>query len=257
VPLDFTLAAFEGFCRTVDAVPVLTLADTLTQTAPLPSPCLILRVDVDYREQHAVQLAQIAAAYRLRGSFYFRCARGIFALDVIRQIAGLGHEVGYHFETLDTCRGDFDAASDLFLQHITLLRQAGFDIRTAAAHGSKPATSGYDSNLDLLTHRPELFNRAGLLGETTLSIDFERVTYVSDAGWRWRRYEHYRSGLKGDRTSLRATLNDFRQWPTGLYINFHPQHWFDRPASMAFFRLRHRIGRQLRRARRDPATLTT
>jgi hypothetical protein len=47
VPLDFTLAAFEDFCRTVAAVPVLTLADYLTRTAPPPPPFLIQRVDFD------------------------------------------------------------------------------------------------------------------------------------------------------------------------------------------------------------------
>jgi hypothetical protein len=245
VPLDFTLAAFETFCRNIAAVPVFTLDGYLSQATPPIPPFVILRVDVDYREAHAVQLARIAAAYNLRGSFYFRCHQGDFALEAMHRIAALGHEVGYHFETLDTCRGDFDAASDRFLQHVARLRQAGFDVRTAAAHGSQPTAPGYRSNLDLLAQRPDLLKHAGLSGETTVSIDFERVTYVSDARWCWQFYDHYRPGVKGKPTSLHNTINRFPRWTTGLYINFHPQHWFARPASMVYFRLRHRIGRRL------------
>jgi hypothetical protein len=246
MPLDFTLAAFDDFCGDIAAVPVFALADYLSQATPPIPPFVILRVDVDYREAHAVRMAHIAAAHQLRGSFYFRCHRGDFPLETIRQIAALGHEVGYHFETLDICRGDFDAASDLFLQHVELLRQAGFEVHTAAAHGSQPTAPGYRANLDLPRQRPELLKRAHLLGETTLSVDFGRVVYVSDAGWRWQRYEHFHVE-QGKPASLRSVRSRFRQWSAGLYINFHPQHWFVRPSSMLYFRLRHRIGRRFRR----------
>jgi hypothetical protein len=241
---DFTLAAFDAFCQ--HAVPVFTLADYLAQPAPPAPPFVILRVDVDYREDRAVDLARIAAHHHARGSFYFRCHRGGFVLEAIRQIAALGHEVGYHFETLDLCRGDFDAASDLFLQHIDRLRRAGVEVRTVAAHSALPVTTTYRANLDLLRQRPDLLNRAGLSGETTLSIDFDRVVYVSDARWRWRCYEHYRPGVQGQPTSLRVVQETFRRWPAGLYINFHPQQWFARAVPMHYFRLRQRIGRRVR-----------
>jgi hypothetical protein len=244
MPTDFTLAAFEAFCQ--HAAPVFTLADYLAQSAPPVPPFVILRVDVDYREDHAVDLARIAAQHHARGSFYFRCHQGGFALEAIRRIAALGHEVGYHFETLDLCRGNFDAASDLFLQHIDQLRHAGVGVRTVAAHGAPPAAATYRANLDLLRRDPNLLNRAHLSGETTLSVDFDRVIYVSDARWRWRRYEHYRPGAPGQLTSLRAIQETFTQRPAGLYINFHPQHWFAHAVPMRYFRLRQRIGRRVR-----------
>lgn len=243
MPLDFTLAAFDEFCQRISTVPVFTLTGYLTLTAPLSPPYVIWRVDVDYRETHAVQLAQIAAAHHLHGSFYFRCKETVFPLDTIRQIAKLGHEVGYHFETLDLCRGDFAAAADLFVRHIETLRQAGFEIRTVAAHGGPPVAANYQRNLDLLTQKPELLKQVDLLGETTLSLDFKRVTYVSDARWRWRRYEGYQPGQRGQPTSLWAVARDYAQWDTGLYINFHPQQWFEYPIPMIYFRLRNRVGR--------------
>jgi hypothetical protein len=244
MPTDFTFAAFDAFCH--HAVPVFSLADYLAQPAPPTPPFVVLRVDVDYHEDRAVNLARVAAHHHARGSFYFRCHQRGFALEAIRQIAAFGHEVGYHFETLDLCQGDFDAASDLFLRHVDQLRRTGVDVRTVAAHGAPPTAATYRANLDLLRHNPDLLARANLSGETTLSIDFDRVMYVSDARWRWRRYEHYRPGAQGQPTSLRAVQETFPQLPTGLYINFHPQHWFARAGPMHYFRLRQRIGRRLR-----------
>ncbi len=244
MPIDFTLAAFDAFCQR--AAPVFTLTDYLSQPTPPAPPFVILRVDVDYRADHAVNLARIAAHNHVRGSFYFRCHQGNFALDAIHQIAALGHEIGYHFEALDLCRGDFDAASDLFLQHVEQLRDAGVELRTAAAHGGPPVAASYHANLDLLRQKPDLLTRANLSGEATLSLDFDQVIYVSDARWRWRHYEHYRPGAQGQPTSLRATQEAFPRWSAGLYINFHPQHWFAHAAPMVYFRLRQRIGRRVR-----------
>jgi hypothetical protein len=244
MPTDFTLAAFDAFCQ--HAAPVFTLADYLAQPAPPAPPFVILRVDVDYRADHALDLARIAANHLMRGSFYFRCHQGNFALDAIYQIAALGHEIGYHFETLDLCRGDFDAASALFLRHIDQLRRAGVEVRTVAAHGAPPTATTYRFNLDLLRQRPDLLTEADLSGETTLSIDFERVIYVSDARWRWRRYDRFQPGAQGEPTSLSATQAAFPRWSAGLYINFHPQHWFAHAGPMRYFRLRQRIGRHIR-----------
>ncbi|NDJ77800.1 MAG: hypothetical protein GYB65_16240 [Chloroflexi bacterium] len=212
--------------------------------APPTKPFVVLRFDVDYREPHGLALAEIVHKYGLHGSFYFRHRAGGFSLDVMRAVAALGHEVGYHFETLDLCRGDFDRAAALFLDHIQLLRNAGLEIRTAAAHGSPSTAPTYTRNLDLLVQRPNLLEQAELLGETTLNVDFARVPYVSDANWRWRRYAHFEPDTVGVPTTLRAVT----QHPdAALYINFHPQQWFARPLSTLYFRTRNRIGRQVRR----------
>lgn len=246
MPLDFTYRAFEEFCQCAAQHPVFTVADALLLPVLPSAPCFILRVDVDYREAHAVDLAHIAQRYHLAGSFYFREHSGQFDQDAMRAVADLGHEIGYHFETLDTCRGDFARAENLFLEHLQLLREAGFTIRTVAAHGAVPTAPMYHSNSDLFTRVPDLFARAGLLGETTLSVDFARLIYCSDANWRWRRYEHRTPDMTAGRlVSLRAIMDELADPNAALYINFHPQQWFAHPASMLYFRVRNRIGRRL------------
>ena len=240
--LDFTLAAFEDFCQWLTHMPVFTVGDYLARSQPPPTPFVILRIDVDYRETTAVHMARMAERHNLEASFYFRHREGAFDLDAMKAIARLNHEVGYHFETLDTCQGDFQAAADLFLEHVTLLRESGLIIRTVAGHGAPPVAVNYRSNLDLLIHTPGLCERANLLGESTLSIDFSRVAYISDAGWRWRRYNYYRPGVVGKPTSLHATIRDLPRRDAGLYINFHPHQWFAHPATMLYYRVRNRLG---------------
>jgi hypothetical protein len=264
VPLDFTFAAFDAFCRRIAPLPVFTLAGYLS-TAPAPTPpFVILRADVDYRETRALRLAQIAARCQVRGSFYFRhrvqngdsaLAKRIrrdvlrqapaFNVEIMQSVANLGHEVGYHFETLDTCRGDFDAAEDLFLTNLAHLRAAGVAIRTVAAHGGRPFAPTYRHNFDIFSHAPDLFQRARLLGETTISVDFARVVYVSDARWRWRRYDAYQPGATGKPTSLRAITDALPSLDAGLCINFHPHQWFASPALMLYLRARNRLGRRV------------
>lgn len=244
MPVDFTFAAFDTLCQSIAAIPVFSVADYLATPPDPNTPYVILRFDVDYRESHAVRLAEIATRYGLRGSFYFRYRSGSFDLDAMRTIAG-GHEIGYHFETLDTCQGDFDAAAQRFAAHIGLLRTAGFDISTAAAHGSTPTASTYRSNRDLLIKKPELLKQAGLIGETSLNVDFAQVRYLSDANWRWRFYEHFTPGARGTPTSLRAQLDRLPTQDRGLYINIHPQQWFEHPARMMILRMRNRFGKPI------------
>ena len=143
MPVDFTFAAFEPLCQAIAALPVFSVRDYLTNPPPHNTPFVILRFDVDYREHHAISLAAIATHYDMDGSFYFRHRNGSFDLDTMRAVAGHGHEIGYHFEALDTCRGDVNAAANHFATHIAALRAVGFDIRTAAAHGSTPTAANY------------------------------------------------------------------------------------------------------------------
>jgi hypothetical protein len=245
VPLDFTFAAFDLFCQRISHMPVFTVAAFLARAAPPPTPFIILRLDVDYREEHAVHMSRIADRYHVQGSFYFRRRERGFNWQAIRAVASLDHEVGYHFETLDRSRGDVERARSLFLKDVEALRRAGCLVRTVAAHGAPPTAPTYRGNLDLVSGAPRLLDKAGLLGETTLSMDFTRVAYLSDATWRWRRYDYYRPGQHGKPTSLRAILDDLTRRDAGLYITFHPHQWFPHPAQALVFRARHRIARQL------------
>lgn len=244
----FTLAAFDALCAAIAPYPVFSVADYLmTARSALPAHYAILRFDVDYREPHSELLAQVAHRHGLRGSFYFRHRKGTFPLAIMRRVAALGHEIGYHYETLDTCRGDQAAAEAQLLAHIADLRTAGFAIRTIAAHGAAPTAPTYHSNLDLIARAPDLLQRAQLLGETTFSVDFTQVAYLSDAGWTWRLHTDYAPGSVGTIMRLARALARFPDDIPRLYITVHPQQWFASAWTAHTLRQRNRAGKWLRR----------
>jgi hypothetical protein len=128
------------------------------------------------------------------------------------------------------------------LTHLKQLRGAGFAVETVAAHGAQPTASTYRTNYDLFTHTPDLFERAQLQGETTISVDFNQVGYLSDAGWRWRKHVNYVHGSKGEFTSLHKIQRLMICPDVALYINFPPHQWHPDPARMFYYRNRNRIG---------------
>lgn len=243
MPADFTLAAFSELCQRAAPRRAMSVAEYL-RAAPC-APFVILRFDVDYREPFALRLALLLARQRLRGTFYVRHHPTGFDWDAITAIAALGHELGYHYETLDRCRGDFHAAEETFLADIAALRARGVRVQTSAAHGAPPVTATYKDNLALLRANPTLIKRAELRGDAVASIDFTRLMYYSDAGWRWQRCDGTPPGVDTSPTSLADLLDRLAQPDAALYINIHPQQWFARAANVRAFRWRNRIGNRI------------
>jgi len=61
---------------------------------------VLLRQDVDKLPQNSLALARIQKEIGIRSTFYFRAVKRSFVPEVIEEIAGLGHEIGYHYEDL-------------------------------------------------------------------------------------------------------------------------------------------------------------
>ena len=246
----FTLAAYERLCQAIvcSGVTPLRVMDALSQRPD--AGFIILRYDVDARPGHALRMARLLHRYALRGTFYWHAAPpALFPVEMMRQVASLGHEVGYHYAALSRCDGDLEAAARLFRGEVARFRRAGFDIRTAAAHG----VPGYD-NRSLVQQRPDLLVSCGLTGEAYLSIDFGYVQYVSDAGWAWRRFplrsdaQEYRAA-HGPSALPRLTDADVRallDMPgTRLYLTTHPELWFESGVTATVLRARRAIGTRL------------
>jgi hypothetical protein len=67
---------------------------------------IILRHDVDRRPGNALKTARLEHDLGIPASYYFRAVPESRDEAVIQKIAGLGHEIGYHYENLSACKGD-------------------------------------------------------------------------------------------------------------------------------------------------------
>ncbi len=140
---------------------------------------IILRHDVDLLPKNSLEFAKIQAKEGIRGSYYFRFVPESYDEVIIKEISALGHEIGYHYETMDTCKGDVDRAYNLFCESLDKLRKI-VPVSTICMHGSP--LSKYDNRL--IWHKYD-YRKLGIIGEPYFDLDFDEVFYLTDTGRRW------------------------------------------------------------------------
>ena len=117
------------------------------------------------------------------GIYYFRAVPESWDEDIIKLIALLGHEIGYHYESLTTCNGDVDAAYKDFCTNLERLRKI-VPVRSICMHGSP--RSPFDSK-DIWKKYD--YHKLGIENEPYLDTDFSKVFYLTDTGRRWDGYK--------------------------------------------------------------------
>ncbi len=192
----------------------------------------ILRHDVDKRAENSLQTAQIEHAIGARASYYFRIVGESNKPEIIRAIAALGHEIGYHYEDMALCEGKIDAAYDHFTTWLDYFRQY-YAVETICMHGAP--TNKYDGR--------ELWKKydykaLGIIGEPYFDTDFSDVLYLTDTGRCWDGYKvsvrdkipQYQPewtargwSFHTSRDILSALAAD--NLPEHMMLTTHPQRW--------------------------------
>ena len=245
VQAGYTISTFEDWC------------DKKT-----PGRCLILRHDVDLVAKNSLITAKIEAEMGIRASYYFRVVPQSNIPSIITQIAGLGHEIGYHYEDLSLFKGDKDQAIRHFEQQLNYFRQY-YPVRTICMHGS-PA-SKWDNRDIWNTYNYRDF---GVVGEpyfdllNSESALVENLVYLTDTARMWDgdkynvrdklmkkqdlnsnpKLSENRSKLDGSGSNNPVDINrkihttfDVMDWlkttngPITVMITTHPQRWTDNP----------------------------
>ena len=80
-------------------------------------------------------MAYIEREMGWKATYYFRAVPESFDESIILQIASLGHEIGYHYESLATCHGNMEAAYSDFCRNLERFRSL-VPVTTIAMHGS-------------------------------------------------------------------------------------------------------------------------
>lgn len=195
---------------------------------------VILRHDVDLKPQNSLKTAQIESELGWRATYYFRAVPESWNESIILEIASLGHEIGYHYESLTTCNGDMEAAHQDFCKNLEALRKL-VPVSSICMHGSPK--SKWDSR-DLWKRYD--YHQLGIDMEPYFDIDFSKVFYLTDTGRRW----------DGFKVSVRDCILGYQEewiqkgWvfhstddiikairenrlPKDLMITTHPQRWTD------------------------------
>ena len=193
---------------------------------------IILRHDVDAKPQNSLRTAQIEHSLGAKATYYFRVGKESNEPQVIKAIAQLGHEIGYHYEDMSLCDGDVDKAWSHFQTWLDYFRQY-YAVETICMHGAP--TSKWDGK-DLWKKYD--YRSLGIIGEPYMDTDFSDVFYLTDTGRCWDGYkvsvrdkipqyqdEWTAKGLVWHTTPELIRAIEADQLPAHVMITTHPQRW--------------------------------
>lgn len=225
--LDFTLKTYDLLLSEIKSQGYVyqSVTSYYEQNA---SKAIIIRHDVDSWPVNALQMAELEAQHGVQATYYFRMSPLSYNETIIRKIAALGHEIGYHYEDLTTHNGNYDKAIRSFQTNLDKLRQF-YPVKTIAMHG-KPLSRW--NNLDLWNKYD--YKDYGLIGEPYLSIDFDQMLYLTDTGncWDGNKYT-IRDEVKSIFSFNIHSTNDLIKHlvngmlPDKIMLNMHPARWND------------------------------
>lgn len=226
--LDFTLRKYKELCQAIisSEYAPLTIHDYLKQNHNEKS--IILRHDVDRKPIRAQKMAQTEHEFGIKSTYYFRTVKEVFQPRIIKQIAGFGHEIGYHYEVLDKAKGDITEAIEIFEQELKDLREIA-DVTTICMHGN-PLTSWVNRDI----WKEHNFNDFDIIGEAYLSIDYTKVPYFTDTGRSWNSSKYsikdvvqtdiYSGKIKSTDALIGLIKNESQK---NICILTHPNRWTD------------------------------
>jgi hypothetical protein len=218
--MDFTILSYSNLLDTLlnQDFSFLNVKDFVTNHT---NKCIALRHDVDALPRNALQFAKIQYNTGIVGTYYFRILPQSFNEKVIKEVAELGHEIGYHYETMDTCLGNIDKAYTEFCRNLEMFRKL-VPIVTVCMHGSP--VSKFD-NREIW--RKYDYRKLNIITEPYFDIDFSETLYLTDTGRKWngRNLSIRDKGL--GITNKELGEEDFKEWMvkpiSGSLINMSPK----------------------------------
>lgn len=228
---DFTIEAYTQYLAVIqgNGIPFFRF-DEIMILPSLPNKLCLIRHDVDRKPMNALRMAQEEAKMGIKSTYYFRTKKVAFDVEVIEKIAELGHEIGYHYETLSDAKGDFSLSVELFQIELDRLRSI-VPIKTISMHG-RPLLP-YD-NRDIWRDKERheyLITQLNILGEVYLDIDYSEIAYINDTGRNWtsniaNRRDHVLSNIDAGFDNMNALLKGLRDDRFDkLVFQIHPERW--------------------------------
>lgn len=181
----FVYKKWESFCKKMREEGKVSIP--ACEVRPDSGSYLVLKHDVETDVPHAYEIAKIESSFGHRGSYYVQAylLEDDKNVELLKKMQQMGHEISYHYDVMDSCKGNLEAAIEEFEKNRLIFENNGFHIVTVCQHGNPVVERvGYTSNRD--------FFRSNHVCETypdisDIMVNFkQRVAtdylYFSDAG---------------------------------------------------------------------------
>lgn len=187
---------------------------------------VVLRHDVDLKPRNSLAVAQLEAEMGISSSYYFRVVPQSNHPEIIKQIASLNHEIGYHYEDLSFFKGNQEKALNHFQEKLQYFRLF-YPVKTICMHGSP--TSKIDNRM---IWKNNSYKDFGIIGEPYFDVNFNKVLYLTDTGRTWdgEKYsvrDKVESGYSFHFQYTTELVDAVLQGnlPNQIMITTHPQRW--------------------------------
>ena len=232
----FVYKAWEKFCAKLKERGLVSIPASEVRTEM--HTYLVLKHDVETNVAKAHKMAAIEHRYGHRGSYYVQAylMKDDANIKLLREMQGMGHEISYHYDVMDSCHGDLDRAIAEFDKNKEIFEVNGFIINTVCQHGNPVVKRvGYTSNRDFF--RSEKV-RSFYPHIKDIMVNFKSKVptdylYFSDAG---RQFKLIFDPVNNDREpsddkniayeDLDALVGAFAS-EKGNIISTHPHRWTD------------------------------
>ncbi len=189
---------------------------------------VVFRHDSDIWPKNDLKMAILENQLNVKSTYYFRIPE-TFNEAIIRKLAVMSHEIGYHYEDLVRSKGNTEKAIKNFKINLQLLRSY-FPVKTITRHG-RPL-----SKIESLDLWKEIdYKSFGIIAEPYLDVDYSKVLYLTDNGSKWNATssnirdftykEHFNYNIESTFDLIDAFKTE--ALPNQIILNVHPARWND------------------------------
>lgn len=230
----FVYKKWRKFCSELKKRGMLSLP--ACEISPSTPSYVVLKHDVETNVKRAFELACIEHENSHRGSYYVQAylLNEESNVELLKKMQEMGHEISYHYDVMDSCKGILRSAMEEFEANRVLFESCGFEIQTVCQHGNPLVERvGYTSNRDFFRSEQVQEQYPNI---SDIMVNFGQAhgtdyLYFSDAG---RCFKHIYDPLNNDITDSSnrdvaySNLDELLSVldPNGRYIiSIHPHRW--------------------------------
>ena len=230
---DFTLVKYEAYLNLIkkNELPFYLYSEFITLRIK-PEKFSLIRHDVDRKPGNALKMAILEHEMGIKSTYYFRIKPYVFDREIIKKIENLGHEIGYHYESLSDENGDMEKAISNFQKNLNKFRSI-VNVSTCCMHGRPLKKFDNRDIWRIKENHDRLIREFNIIGEVYLDIDYSEIAYINDTGRNWSSSksnvrDKVFSNIDADFASSQE-LSQFLKDKNNNKIVFqiHPERWSD------------------------------
>jgi hypothetical protein len=177
-------SSWEQFCSAIKSDVCVTVSELPNLNSS--GSWIAIKHDVETNVTRALDIAKIEAKHGIKATYFVQHNLLSRNKSLLKEIAKLGHEVTYHYDVLDSNKGNMDKAIAEFSRNVSEFEKAGFEVTSVCPHGNPMMQrNGWASNKDFFrcdTVAERFKNIFDLVVQGKEKIKQE-YTYISDAGY--------------------------------------------------------------------------